>query len=740
MVFGNFQKPVGRLVLKPPKKWLPNGGLRTSLPTIRLLAFRKFLWVGSFLRLALLGSLGSLVSAQQLPQDFLDQLPPEAREMAQSQMDSYGQAFEEEEHQPQFSSEEFRTRPLVLEETAKDIVVDIEILRWGEVENQQSFTISLQSQPEFVDNIRLDKTQISLSPEEWAEELQLTFDVKEAASGSEGGSESGDIVFLVTSEDKTLTPPERKFIIPLRYQSGGDRSIFVTTVREDFAGTVGLYETHLECHTEEVTLFTVDPIWIFFKGFPEDQHFFYTLVGPDGEEIETKPYAPGEDFGSGVLASMEGAISPMFKVFDEFEYDSDGQSSIPWQAGTYTVKAAYQSGDSNNPYAMFMNTLEFREIGTFELVDPVLRYKGAMVVDEKRKPGHGRMSASAGGSSASYEATWTKTGMDNVKKDLGVSGSLNFDYPRELAWSRDKLSYQGHVSVSGSSTGHEGERKDSQIRLGYAQGFLIADGLATLTKLRPNGGLDQVRGSGGVDLERRPAGVNYGRFALDFTMPTFTYPHGNPKRLLGWHLRNESHLFAVIHSVNVTPSVIGGLNSGVFMAIYGSDPEGIAATSIREEGAAQEEVAEQDSSEDEAAESIAETDTSQASDDPFGDSGFGSGDSSGGTSGSGSSGRPSGSGTSGGIFDPFRGGGMTATDPVGEGAAIELPESARGPQFPEPSFSSPEDSQLADALASNDPDRIPPSHPQVAGFISQWIGEAEPPANIDPDVDLRYNE
>lgn len=123
--------------------------------------------------------------ARQLPQEVLDQLPPEAREMAQSQMDSYGQAFEEEERQPQFSSEEFRTRPLVLEETAKDIVVDIEILRWGEVENQQSFTISLQSQPGFVDNIRLDKTQISLSPEEWAEELQLAFDVKEGASGSE---------------------------------------------------------------------------------------------------------------------------------------------------------------------------------------------------------------------------------------------------------------------------------------------------------------------------------------------------------------------------------------------------------------------------------------------------------------------------------------------------------------------------------------------------------------------------
>jgi len=288
----------------------------------------------------------------------------------------------EEDESPSFADTEIETAPLILKEAEEEVVIEIAVYRWGESDDaSQNFTLSIRSQPDFIDNVKLESASVRFKPNEWEKLVRLNLSTRKIDTDQK--ILNSEIVMTVTGNDPLLSPNQRTFILPITYTppSKSDRSIFVTTVKEDFTGStgaVGLYETHLECHTDKVTLYTVDPFWIFFEGFPADERFFYKLIGPDGKEIETMPYSPGEDFGSGVLASLDGAISPMFKAFNEFE--SDNWAAIPWKAGTYTVLASYPETQYSEVLGEYKIAGDFKEIGTFALVDPVLHYSGAMRV------------------------------------------------------------------------------------------------------------------------------------------------------------------------------------------------------------------------------------------------------------------------------------------------------------------------------------------------------------------------
>ncbi|MEM9158184.1 MAG: PASTA domain-containing protein [Verrucomicrobiota bacterium] len=714
-------RPTSTQIAASDRATTPFSILTTVLPLILILFF------------VFISSLQS-----QEPSTNFPSLPPEYQEVlerSRTAIPNFSEPQDANFTEPDISEPEWRARPLVFSSSEEGVVVDIEILLWGNEASAQGFTLELETQPPFIQNLTFDKTRIELTPENWSSELELAFDISSPNTSQADAKQSGEIVFNITADDKTLIPSNRKFVLPIRFKSVGDRSIFVTTTRADYSDNPDLYEAHLECVREEIQLFTIDPFFIFFQGFPKDQRFFYKLIDPDGQEVETAPYWPGEkDGGRMIYAAEEGAISPMYRGFTEFEWDSF--AAVPWKSGEYIVQASFLEADRSSAFGTLTSFGEYQEVGRFTLVDPVLKLQGTVAVEEKiDKPQVGVMNYSAGGTSASFDAQWT-VNQNNQKKSMGASGSLTMDYPSEIAWGRDKRLHPAEVSLSSSTFGQEGERVIKHLGLGFVRGFIVSENLSKLTELDDRGRLKFQKELAAIRNFERPTGTYYGDFNFEIQLPNPMHPIGSPQQSLGWHLRSPNALFGILHVVRVTPSVIGGINDAQFITVYGLDSTQIGESRVRSDLPENESIAELESiSEDEPLfpESLTQTPPESYSEPEY--------------------------------SDPL--------DQIPDFPGIPLPQEASVAASPVPGYSpgppeperlerpveriripvstsqgparsqggtSSQNRQLEEALVADNPDQVPSNHPIVAAFIANWISQAEPPANRDPNVQLRYNE
>ncbi len=642
---------------------------------------------------------------------------------------------------PAFSGSELRTRPILLEEALKALVVEIEVHRWGKTEaTTQRFSLAIASQPEFVENLELGKTSVSFGQDDWVEDLQLRFDIKDPEEG-EAELQEDEIVLVVTSEDASVQPKERRFVIPLRYTpevplDTDGRSVLATTLREDFTGTVSVEESHLECVDEELTLFTTDPVFLFFRGFPVEERFYAKITDPDGEEMGTFPYIPGEDFGSGVLAAMDGAISPMYKAFDEYEHE--GGYDLPMKAGVYTVEVAYPQMEFDQVTGQMSFYGDFVEIGTFELMKPRLYRKGT-IVRRSPKPTSGtgattRINASGGGSSASVEAQWERT-VNGETRTMGATGSVSIDLPDELVWDRESLSFAGSVRVSNTTFGQEGERQKGEFAIAFQNGFKIRRNVEELLdKESPTAAsrhrfLSAPMGESNTSSSVRDRSSTPTHLKFELKSPTFHGKYGYPFRLMGWHLRDPSAHWALVQSVQLR-NAIGASGGAEIYVIYGPDPEGVAALPPEPEDEMRdpEEVASNEPEEPDEADPDANAEGTETLADGGSEPSRPGGPSVSTTGGRGGSGiGPAPAGGRGGVS---RDGSQGRAGPI---ASNPVPARSQG-GTPE------QNEQLEEALASDDPNRLPPDHPRVMAAVAEWIGLAEPPANADPEVDLRYTE
>jgi len=395
------------------------------------------------------------------------------------------------------------------------------------------------------------------------------------------------------------------------------------------------------------------------------------------------------------------------------------------------------------------------------------------------------MTAGAGGKGASLDANWSVT-LNKQTTHMGVSGSLSLNYPSQISWSRDQSRFNAEISLSSQPFGQESRPKTSNLSLNSVSGFIVSNNLTHLTELNSGGLLQYRKGIGGISQLKRPADKQpFGKFSFEFTVPTPTYPGGNPKRTLGWHLRDGNAIWAIRHAIGLKPHPIGGPSAAQIYAFYSSDPKGITATedpsSKSETKTAEEELpAEEDdeTSPTELADAGAEENEtplkSVEEEDPLDErataifptpnydtlpepalvpendnaipsevttTGFAT-DLSNRDSNTNFR-NPSRSTAS---FPPLSQ--PVATDQIEAGSLSSASpsqgteESSSLPSNPPsvPPVISPRENQLTQAIANQQPDQVPTDHPRVVRLIANWISQAEPPANIDPAVNLRYNE
>ncbi|NEQ65492.1 MAG: hypothetical protein F6K21_08335, partial [Symploca sp. SIO2D2] len=129
-------------------------------------------------------------------------IPPDIQELIEQSRTTIPDFSNPEETPPadqDLSDADWRADTLVFNSSEQGIVVDIEILLWGNEEKTQGFDLNLESQPPFIQNLAFDKTSIKLSPEEWSSELQLSFDIESLDTEAK---QSGDIIFTITAEDE----------------------------------------------------------------------------------------------------------------------------------------------------------------------------------------------------------------------------------------------------------------------------------------------------------------------------------------------------------------------------------------------------------------------------------------------------------------------------------------------------------------------------------------------------------
>jgi beta-lactam-binding protein with PASTA domain len=507
------------------------------------------------------------------------------------------------------------------------------------------------------------------------------------------------------------------------------------------------------------------------------------------------PYLPGEDFGNGVLQAMEGAISPMVKIFDEL--DNIDRLRRPHRAGLYKVLVSYLQTREDPLLGEMKSYSDFHEIGSYELVDPKLFFKGLVVKKTVRAPNSTgyeiTINASGSGNSVSLDAKWIKT-FNGTETPMGATGSATLDLPQEIVWTREDVEKRGTIRVSGSTFGQERENKKSTFGINYQNGFTLVTSIQDLVATNTNGSLLNRKGLGGV---AREGSVTRELYNYKISMPSMFYADGHPKRRGGWHLRDPKSIWAITHLIELGGG-FGAYGGAYAFAIYGSDPDGVVAEPSEPEGREEEvlqesptpaELAENSEATSaevtgrneittpELAESVRSLPTNQSAN--FNGNQIVTNSS----QNAGSFNRFSGSspqirlpeplansvpvsavplrvvpqststpiatrnaspassnsatpsvGSSGSNSGALRTSSSSSTDVVQAVPIINLtPERSRG-------GTPGENQELEDALAINNPDLVPPNHPRVARIISAWVGHAEPPQNADPSVKLRYNE
>ncbi len=370
--------------------------------------------------------------------------------------------------------------------------LEIVVHRWRAIReagptSQQSFSVSIASQPPFIENVSFpDGPDVKFGPEEARKTVTLQFDVATAAPVSEG-----ELVLLVRARDDRMVPSQRRLTIPLQYAGASvypHPSVATCVLLVDAPDDFPVENAVDFCDPNATTPGEYDRVAVFFtpardlrEPLESRAPFQWRILNPVGTRVLVRgaggfyvgEFAPGTE-GSLPLAK-QGSPEALAVVLELWERSDDPDPAVARAGpGTYTVQTIGARHDVGNGAfgggeASVAPVGEWQDEGTFEVASARLHFQGFVAeqvrdvwIPDNPSIGSGKMSVgkpTIDGSTVILEAnaTWTdpepETG-DQAESagaravEHRASSKVSIDFPREIAPGHEKMATIGaHIEA-----------------------------------------------------------------------------------------------------------------------------------------------------------------------------------------------------------------------------------------------------------------------------------------------------
>lgn len=255
--------------------------------------------------------------------------------------------------------------PIRLGWESREALIEVTVERWGEAGKAQRFRLQLEKRPGFVrESVWLPGDTILFEPNEAEKVVTLRLLL------AEGGGPEGEIVISVRPEDESLSPRERRFVLPCSFGAGtGGGNGFL--LRAAAPEEIPAGEIPKRVDRAARPLYASDRIAVFFTP-PADPKagkpvFWWQILGPEGKDRQGGLWNPGDWYTGDPLEAFaeKGAPAPFGT-----ELRAGGRDRLGClKAGRYIVRCA--------PHVVTDLSLlgqkggkagEFKDVGAFDVL------------------------------------------------------------------------------------------------------------------------------------------------------------------------------------------------------------------------------------------------------------------------------------------------------------------------------------------------------------------------------------
>ncbi|MCB1124607.1 MAG: hypothetical protein KJT03_23850, partial [Verrucomicrobiae bacterium] len=377
----------------------------------------------------------------------------------------------------------------------------------------------------------------------------------------------------------------------------GDYAFVVRTLKQDYDRPIGADFPELvkHIHDEDVSLYTVDPVFICFTGSNQQVNFgYYRIYGPDGSLFQEGGNA-GNNQGiraNETVNQVEGApydviLQLYLSYFPETTDQEAGRRIRP--PGEYRIEVArsiLQADEGTSIFGLPTSSKpgEWVQAGSFEINDPSFEFQGTATLifanESPEKQPYLEVSPVAGGGnsgSASITTEWDDEHYNEASRKwepvfMAKTADLQYAFPQVFSYNtlddipdtRTTLSFEVSDYWSAHLSSHYGLWL---VEPGQELIGLKEDGSSISFDYRESIGF--IKSEFDRQPGRQTSTQNY--HVSQHTAVFGGYPLSRLGMTFGWALRTPGMNYALSHTVNVG-AVIANLGTVHIFGVYRHEP------------------------------------------------------------------------------------------------------------------------------------------------------------------------